>query len=73
MAINGEALRLLRERTGWKAADFAAAADISLQYLCDIEAGRRKLKRNPELIRTFAQLLEVPTPMISVIAPGEVA
>lgn len=36
-----------------------------MQYLCDIESGRRLLKRNPDLIRRMASLLKIPTSMLS--------
>jgi len=71
--INGEALKVLREKDGWTATAFAGEAGISLTYLGDIEAGRRTLKRNPALIRTFAQMLNVPVSMLQRRAPGEAA
>lgn len=33
---------------------------MSLQYMCDIVAGRRTLKRNPELRSLIAKALDVP-------------
>lgn len=33
---------------------------LSLQYVCDITAGRRNLKRNPALRARIAQALDVP-------------
>lgn len=72
MEIDGQALRLLRERDGWTATAFAQALGISLTYLGDIEAGRRTLKRNPALISRAAQLLKVPRSMIERHAPREV-
>lgn len=33
---------------------------ISLTYMCDITAGRRTLKRNPEMRRNLAKALNVP-------------
>lgn len=73
MAIDGSALRLLRERSGYSATQFAEKLGISLTYLGDIEAGRRTLKRNPDLIRRFADELQVPFTMLMKAAPGEVA
>lgn len=34
---------------------------MSLQYVCDITAGRRTLKRNPDLRRRIAGVCDVPT------------
>lgn len=45
--------------------------EISPQYLSDIEAGRRTLKRNPGLIKRLASALNVPTSMLERRAPGE--
>ena len=44
-----------------------------MQYLCDIEEGRRTLKRNPGLIKRIAEALNVPTSMIEHRVQGEVA
>ncbi len=63
-AINGNALRILREKDGYSRTQFAERVGISLQYLCDIEDGRRFLKRNPGLIKTMAEALNVPSSMI---------
>jgi transcriptional regulator with XRE-family HTH domain len=72
MSIDGEALRILREKDGYNQAAFAAAVEISPQYLGDIEAGRRTLKRNPGLIKKMADQLNVPMSMLEHRAPGEV-
>lgn len=64
MAINGAALKILREKDGSSRTEFAKQAGISLQYLCDIEEGRRTLKRNPGLIKSLAEVLNVPTSML---------
>lgn len=64
MAIDGSALRVLREKDGYTAVAFAEALGISLTYLSDIELGRRTLKRNPGLIGRAADLLNVPRSMI---------
>lgn len=64
MAIDGEALKVLREKDGWTAKAFAEESGISLQYLCDIEAGRRRLKRAPHLLNRFAEILKVPKSML---------
>lgn len=73
MAIDGAALRILREKDGASRTQFAALIGISMEYLCDIEAGRRTLKRNPGLVKKIAETLNVPTSMIERRAPGEVA
>ena len=72
MAIDGAALRILREKDGYTVARLAETLGISPQYLGDIEAGRRTLKRNPGLIKKIAETLNVPTSMIEHRAPGEV-
>ena len=41
-------------------ADTAEATGMSLTYVCDITAGRRTLKRNPELRKKIAVALNVP-------------
>ena len=64
MAIDGAALKTLRERSGATRTRYAADLGISLQYLCDIEEGRRMLKRRPDLIKQMAELLDVPQYMI---------
>lgn len=60
MAIDHQALTLWRERSGFTKVDFAKKCGISLQYLCDIEAGNRKLKRSPDLVKRFAKELGIP-------------
>ena len=62
--IDGAALRILREKDGYELKALAAAVGISPQYLCDIEAKRRKLKRNPGLIKALANTLGVPMSML---------
>jgi transcriptional regulator with XRE-family HTH domain len=64
MAIDGAAVRVLREKDGYTATAFAEKLGISLTYLGDIESGRRTLKRNPELIGRIAETLNVPRSMI---------
>jgi len=73
MQIDGAALKVLREKDGFTATDFANQLGISLSYLGDIETGRRRLKRNPALIKKAADLLNVPVSMIERRSPGEVA
>lgn len=59
--IDGALLKWAREEAGWGRQAFAQEHGISLQYLCDIEEGRRHLKRNPGLIGRFAKTLGMPT------------
>lgn len=42
VAINGFALRVIRERTGIKVADLAAALDVDRSYITKIELGTSK-------------------------------
>lgn len=63
-AVDGPALKLLRERTGWSAKDFAEANDITASYLADIENGHRNLKRSPALRKKLAGTLQAPVSMI---------
>lgn len=74
-AVNGEALRILRERTGWSIQDLAAEVGISANYLGDIErSDRHNLKRNPGLLKRIAVALNVPVSMIEIRGePEEVA
>lgn len=61
-AIDHEALSDWMDAKGWsgRQRELAAQLDISPQYLSDILAGRRTLKRNPELLRKIADALNVP-------------
>lgn len=71
VSIDHEALRILREKDGHSAVNFAKKAGLSLSYYCRIESGERTLKRNPALIKKFAEILNVPTSMLEHRAPGE--
>lgn len=62
--IDGEALRVLMEKDGATVVGLAPRVGISRQYLGDILAGRRTLKRNPELVNRLAHALNVPRSMI---------
>lgn len=64
MEIDGEALRAIREKDGHSVKSFATTVGISLKYLSDIELGRRKLTRNPALIKRMAEALNVPVSTI---------
>ncbi len=59
--IDGELLKWAREEAGWQRQAFADEHGISIGYLCEIEAGRRTLDRNPGLIKRFAETLGMPT------------
>lgn len=71
VSIDHEALGILREKDGYSAAAFSRKAGLSLSYYCRIESGERSLKRNPALIKKFAEILNVPTSMLERRAPGE--
>jgi transcriptional regulator with XRE-family HTH domain len=71
VTINHEALTVIRRKDGHTIASLASMVEISPQYLSDIEAGRRTLKRNPGLIKRLASALNVPTSMLERRAPGE--
>lgn len=73
MTIDCEALKIIRQKDGHTVATLAGMVNISPQYLGDIEAGRRTLKRNPGLIKALAAALNVPTSMLERKAPGEAA
>lgn len=64
MAIDGSAVKILRTKDGFGRTEFAEKVGISCQYLCDIEEGRRLLKRNPGLLKKIAETLNVPMSMI---------
>lgn len=63
-AIDGEHVRIIRERNGDTCSALADRLGISLTYLSDIELGRRTLKRSPGLVKKIAEELGVPTSMI---------
>lgn len=71
--VNTEALKVLREKDGRSSASMAEALGISLQYYCDIEAGRRTLKRTPALISRMAEVLNVPRSMLERRGSDQVA
>lgn len=58
--IDGAALKKAREMDGASRTQLAERAGISVQYLCDIEEGRRTLKRNPGLVNRLAEACGVP-------------
>lgn len=63
MRINGVALRELRQALGWRGVRLAVAAEISPQYLSNIEAGRRH--GSPEVWTRLADVLGVPVAAIT--------
>lgn len=60
VAVDGPFVRQQRMAQGWTIPQFADAIGISRQYLTDIEAERRLLKRRPDLIKKMAEALGVP-------------
>lgn len=48
------------DKAGMSQRQLADTLDISLQYMCDITAGRRTLQRSPGLRRRIAGALDVP-------------
>lgn len=65
MPVDGEAVKILRERSGIRRDDFAERIGKSESYLRDIETGRRMLKRNHALIIRIAVELDVPVRMVT--------
>lgn len=58
MGVNSAALSAIRSKDGMTKTQLALAAGISLQYLCDIEVGRRGAK--PDVMKRLAAALNVP-------------
>lgn len=56
--VNGETLKVIRERSGLTGTALAAAAGINRAYLSHIEAGRKQ--PSPEVARRLADHLKVP-------------
>ena len=59
-AIDPNALRREMDKEGVTPTALANELGVSLSYVCDITAGRRTLKRNPELRKKIAVALNVP-------------
>lgn len=59
-AISKEGLELAMAKAPITAKALADQVGISLTYACDIIAGRRTLKRNPELRRAIAEACGCP-------------
>lgn len=66
MRINHQALRVIRERSGFTQAETARLAEIDRPNYAHIEAGRRK--GTPEQIVSIASVLKVPVTAIIVTA-----
>lgn len=62
MGVNKDALTAIRNKDGMTKTQLAEAAGISLQYLCDIEVGRRGAK--PDVMKRLAAALNVPVSAI---------
>ena len=59
MDLNGEALRVIRERTGLNQGQLAALAGLkNASHISNIEAGRRR--PSPEVAKALADALKVP-------------
>jgi transcriptional regulator with XRE-family HTH domain len=63
LLVNHEALRAIREARRLPAQQVARDVEISPQYLCDIEAGRRNPRA--EVIARLAEILDVPVGAIT--------
>ena len=66
MAINGAALKAIREAQGWNITRLATQSQLSHSYIRDLEQGRRK-GRNPGVAKALAEALNVPTAAITVV------
>jgi len=59
-AIDPKSLRTAMDARNVTPKALATGTDMSLSYICDILAGRRRLKRNPGLRRRIADTIGVP-------------
>ena len=59
-AIDPKSLTKAMDMAPMTPKQLAERVGLSLTYICDITAGRRTLKRNPEMRRKIAQALDVP-------------
>lgn len=72
MKVNGQSLRVIRERSGWSPSRFAVKVQTTPGHLSNIEAGRRQA--SPELLARMAKVLDVPLmALISDVSPEEMA
>ncbi len=58
--IDNELLQKAMRKSKVTPRQLADELGLSLQYVCDIAAGRRTLKRSPELIDRIAAAVDVP-------------
>lgn len=63
--IDHESLTKAMQKAGMTPTQLAGELGLSLQYVCDIQKGRRKLKRRPDLVKEIAEKLDVPTHWIA--------
>ncbi len=68
-AIDKDLLAKAMDKSGVTATHIASHTGKSLTYVCDIIAGRRTLKRNPELRRAIADSMDVPVHWIEHHSP----
>lgn len=64
MVLDDEQFKIMREARGFTLTQLAHEVGVSVQYVYDMENGRRSLARNPALINKLAKALECPTRMI---------
>ena len=72
-AIDHALLAKAMDKSGVTPTRLATETGKSLTYICDILAGRRTLKRNPELRRQIANVCDVPVHWIEHHTSGEAA
>jgi len=66
MQINGAAVRAIREKAQIPQSRLALQADISVQYLNDLEASPQRRKGlNPQIAEALARALDVPLEAIT--------
>lgn len=70
-AIDYKMLVKAMDKSGVTPKRLAEKTGKSLTYICDITAGRRTLKRNPELRRAIAEACDVPVHWIEHHTPSE--
>lgn len=62
--LDPEQFKIMRVARGFSLTQLAESIGMSVQYVYDMENGRRTLARNPSLINKIARTLECPTRMI---------
>lgn len=58
--IDHVSLTKAMDKAGMTPKQLADDLGLSLQYVCDIRNGRRKLKRRPDLVKQIAEKIDVP-------------